>query len=686
MRPTYPPPPTSDVSEVHHGETVPDPYRPLEDANAAATAEWVQAQNALTEQVLSGVAERATIRGRVAELWDYPKTGAPFERGGRWFQMRNSGLQAQPVLHVAAAPGDAGSPLIDPNTMSEDGTVALSGLGPSPDGSLVAYATSDGGSDWMTWRVRDVATGADRDDLVRWSKFSGASWTADGTAFFYTGAPAPAPGEELTGETRALRVMGHRLGTDPAADTVEFEAPDQPDWVPTAGVTENGRWLVVTVGRGTGTETKVLVRDLTEPGSTLVALNPDFEAKDLVISDAGGDGFLILTDRGAARGRIVRGRPGVAATGWPEVVAETPDTLVDASVGGGHIVCHYLRDAHSVLRVHGLDGSLVRELPMPGPVSLGGAVEGRETSPLIHFVVVSFLQSGAVMAHDLQRGETWELSPSAAAFDAGRYVTEQVFAPSPDGTLVPMFVTRAADRQPDGDAPVLLYGYGGFNVPLTPGFSVTYATWLDRGGVVAVANLRGGGEYGRDWHDAGRLAHKQNVFDDFCACARWLVDSGWSRPGRIAISGGSNGGLLVGACLTQHPELFGAAVAEVGVMDMLRFHLFTIGWAWKSDYGDPDDPEQYRWLRAYSPLHNLRPGTCYPPTLLMTGDHDDRVVPAHSYKFAAALQAAQGCDRPVLLRVATSAGHGAGKPTAKLIDEAADKLAFLELALGPAAG
>ncbi len=687
----YPPPPTSDTVYRMHGEAVADPFRPLEDPDDPATRAWVEAQNALTEDVLSAVASRPAIRERIAELWDYPRLGAPMERGGRYFQMRNSGLQSQSVLYVAPGLGDAGTVLIDPNTMSEDGTVSLTGLGVSTDGRKVAYATSEAGSDWMTWRVRDVRSGIDEADRLEWSKFSGAAWTADGAGFFYAAVERPAPGKELTAETRSPRIMYHRLGTNQDADTVEFEAPDHPDWFPAAEVTASGRYLVVTVVQGTGTDTLVLLRDLERPGSQLVALAEGFAARDLVVADD-GDGIILFTDRSAERGRLVRvgalGPDGgwEPPTAWRELVAEGDATLTEAHLYGGRLVCHYLRHACSELLVFEPDGRPVRSVELPGPVALaagpsGSAVEGGPHSALVTYQVVSFLQSGAVWAHDLASGDTRLVHPSAAPFDPDRFLTEQVFVESDDGTEVPVFLTRPRDAAPGGANRVLLYGYGGFAVPVTPAFSVTFAAWLDRGGIVAVANLRGGGEYGRSWHEAGRLGRKQNVFDDFAACARWLDRSGWAPAGAIAISGASNGGLLVGASITQHPELFGAAVAEVGVHDMLRFHLFTIGWAWKSDYGDPDDAGQYRWLRAYSPLHNVRAGVCYPPTLIMTGDHDDRVVPAHSYKFAAALQEAQGCSHPVLLRVATAAGHGLGKPTAKLIDEAADRLAFLESSL-----
>jgi prolyl oligopeptidase len=374
---------------------------------------------------------------------------------------------------------------------------------------------------------------------------------------------------------------------------------------------------------------------------------------------------------------------------WREVIPETADCLVSAYFFGGRLVCHYLRHATSLLRVYELDGSHARDIALPPMTALSGskadteAIEGRPDSSLVHFELVSFIESGSLWSHDLSTGETQLVRTSEARVEPGLLVTEQVFVTSDDGTSIPLFLAHRRDVSASGDAPALLYGYGGFDVPITPEFSARRALWMERGGLLAVAVLRGGGEYGKAWHDAGRLANKQNVFDDFCACARWLADSGWSRRDRIAINGGSNGGLLVGACITQHPELFGAAVAEVGVLDMMRFHKFTIGWAWTSDFGDPDDAEQYRWLRAYSPLQNVRAGQAYPATLLLTGDHDDRVVPGHSFKFAAALQAAQGGAAPILIRVETSTGHGAGKPTTKLIAESADMLAFLEKVLEP---
>ena len=675
----YPVAPAAEVADELHGRIIADPYRPLEDPDDPATVAWVAAENEVTDSFLSGVRTRADIRARVAELWDYPKKGVPFQRGSRWFQLRNTGLQAQSVLFTGRSADDEGRVLIDPNLLSDDGTVSLTGMGFSDDGGRLAWATSTGGSDWMTWRVRDIETGSDLDDVVEWSKFSGAAWSGDG--FFYSAMDPPAPGTELTATNLASWIAYHRIADPQSEDEVVFAAPEHPDWVSTAAVTEDQRFLVVTAQVGTGTETYVLVRDLSLEGSKLEPLNPVLDAGDHVVEHAGDGSFYVQTDRRAERGRVVQARPGQTPDEWVEVIAEAGDTLNDVRFYAGHLVCHYLRDARSIVSVHGADGTRIREIPLPDPVSVV-EISGRIDSDLIFFSVSSFTRAGEIWSHDLRSGQTTLVSSSSAPLSADHYVTEQVFVESGDGTPVPMFLTRSRSARPTGDGRVLLYGYGGFNVPLTPSFSVTYAAWLDRGGMLAVANLRGGGEYGRAWHDAGRLTKKQNVFDDFAACARWLSSSGWSRPDRIAVMGGSNGGLLVGATLTQHPELIGAALAEVGVMDMLRFHLFTIGWAWKSDYGDPGDPDQFRTLLAYSPLHNIAPGRCYPPTLIMTGDHDDRVVPAHSYKFAAALQAAQGCDQPVLLRVTTSGGHGAGKPTSKLIDEAADRLAFLEYALG----
>jgi prolyl oligopeptidase len=684
----YPAARLGDDADDHHGDLVRDPYRWLEDTDSAETAAWIKAQNELTERFLETVPERQEIRARLTELWDYPDAGVPFERGGRWFQLRRAGLQNQPVLYVADAPAGEGRVLLDPNLLAEDGTVAVGGVQVTDDGSLIAYATSSAGSDWKVWRVRDVATGEDREDLLEWCKFSQAAWRRDGSGFYYSRLEPPAPGTEYLSENRLPRVFFHRLGDRQGDDQLAFATPDQPEWLHSASVTDDGRFVVMSVSRGTFPESQLHVLDLDRPDAGFRPLVGDFASRVSVVTNVGST-FYLVTDYQAERSRLVAvdlADPG--RDHWREVVPEAEHTLLDAHFFGGRLVCHYLRHATSVLRVVSLDGAHIRDIPLPGIAALAESfrqdpgIQGRADSDLMHFKVASFTDSGSLWSHHLGTGETTLVSPAAAAVDPDAFVTEQVFATSADGTRIPVFLSRRRDIEPSGDVPALLYGYGGFDNPVTPSFSVANVVWMERGGLFAVANLRGGGEYGRSWHDSGRLANKQNVFDDFCACARWLAESGWSRRERIAINGRSNGGLLVGACLTQHPELFGATVPEVGVLDMLRFHKFTIGWAWTSDFGDPDDPGQYQWVRAYSPLQNIGPGTSYPPTLITTGDHDDRVAPGHSLKFAAALQRAQGGPAPILIRVETAAGHGAGKPTAKLIAERTDVLAFLEAALG----
>jgi prolyl oligopeptidase len=680
----YPMAHRGDVVDELHGELVDDPYRWLEDTDAPETVAWIEAENAVTEAYLAAVASREEIRARLTALWDYPKLGVPFERAGRYFQFRNSGLQDQAVLYVMTSLDDEGAVLLDPNELSPDGTVAISGAEVSQDGALLAYATSLSGSDWMTWHVRDVDTRTDLTDTLAWSKFSTASWRHDGSGFYYGAMERPAEGEELVEESRVLRVLFHRLGTDQDEDTVVFAEADEPEWMPSGTVSDDGRYLVVTIQRGTFPESQLRVLDLEDPDARLRVLVGDFAVKATVVANDGAT-FYLLTDDRAERQRVVAttlDEPGRDA--WREIVPEDDATLLDVAACGGRLLLHHLRDAHSVLSVHELDGTYVRDIPLPGLSSLSG-LSGRPESSLVCFGTSSFTESGSLWCHDLASGATELLRGSVAAFDSASFVTERAVATSDDGTAVPMFLTHRRDVVADGDVPVLLYGYGGFEVPLTPGFSVTQAVWMERGGLLAVANLRGGGEHGRAWYDQGRLAHKQNVFDDFAACARHLVDAGWTRPARIAINGASNGGLLVGACLTQHPDLYGAAVPEVGVLDMLRFHKFTIGWAWTSDFGDPEDPEQYLWLRSYSPLHHVVEGTHYPATLVMTGDHDDRVVPGHSFKFAAALQRAQAGDAPVLVRVETAAGHGAGKPTSKVVAERTDLLAFLDSTIGRSA-
>ncbi len=671
-------------AEWLHGELIPDPHRWLEDPDTPQTVAWVDAQNARTEAWLREVPTREAIRNRLTELWDYPRFGVPFRRGSRWFQFRNPGLANQPILYCMDGPDEQGRPLLDPNCLAEDGTVAVTAASVSEDGTWLAYATSSDGSDWQTWKVRAVASGEDRPDVLRWSKFGSVAWLHDGSGFTYVGFDPPRPGAEHTDASRCPRVLLHRLGEDQSKDELLFSAPDQPEWLPDAAVTDDGRFLIVTISRGTAPETRVLVGDLRHQAHPLVPLIDDFGAAAKVVTAIGSD-LLVLTDDRAGRQRVVSvNLQDPSRERWRELLPESSDMLVAVHHLGGRLVCEYLRDASAALRVYDRGGALLHEIPCP-PASTVTAVEGRPGDDCLHFGTTSHTDSGSIWVHDLARADTRRILMGQARVEADAVCTEQVVVNSADGTRIPLFLTHRRDVRPTGEVPVLLYGYGGFGVPITPTFSVAHAVHVERGGLLAVAVLRGGGEYGRHWHDAGRRDRKQNVVDDFIACARWLGEEGWSQRDRIAITGASNGGLLVGACLTQRPDLIGAAVAEVGVLDLLRFHRFTIGWAWTSDFGNPDDPQEFPWIRQLSPLHRVVSGTRYPATLLMTGDHDDRVVPAHSYKFAAALQAAQAGSAPILVRVEASGGHGLGTPTRKLIAARADLLAFVERALGVAA-
>ena len=679
----YPTAPTADQVDDFHGESIADPYRPLEDTDAPATRAWIEAQNALTARVLEGAAARPAIRHRLAELWDHPRAGAPWRRGDRWFQLRNTGLQDQDVLWTADAPEAVGAVLLDPNGLSDQGTTALSAIEASDSGELVAYAVSDAGSDWRTWRVRRTATGEDLPDAIAWSKFSSSAWTADEAGFFYCRFPQPAAEDAYDAPNRDMELCYHRLGTDVADDPVVLSTPHEPEWGFEPEVTDDGRLLVVSIWRGTDPTNRVWVADLADGGAA-AHLRPLIDVDDARYHPiAAVDGVLYLsTDADAPNGRVIA--VDVAApTDRREVIAEGPDAIEHVRLVGGRLAVVTLHDAHHRLTIFETDGRHVADVALPG-IGTVADLAGRKDDADLYLTFTTFAAPATVLAVRMADGEVRSVGEPDLAWRPGDFVTEQAFVTSDDGTRVPLFLTHLRDVEPTGDVPALLYGYGGFQHPVGPMFKPEWLAWMERGGLLAVASLRGGFEYGRAWHDAGRLANKQNVFDDFAACARWLATSGWTSAQRIGISGRSNGGLLVGASITQHPELFGAAVAEVGVMDMLRFHRFTIGWGWTSDYGSADDPEQFRWLRAYSPLHNIRDGVAYPPTLVTTGDHDDRVVPGHSFKFAAALQAAQAGDAPVVIRIDTDAGHGMGKPVSKLIEERSDVLAFLEHSLGSA--
>ena len=677
---SYPPSPTGDQVDDYHGTRVADPYRSLEDSDSSSSRAWITAQNALTAEVLASVAERAEIHARLTELWDHPRVGVPWRRGRRWFQLRNSGLQDQDVLWTAPSPDGEGTVLFDPNLLSDEGTTALASVAVSETGEYVALALSHAGSDWRRWRIRRVATGEELADRVDWSKFASAAWTHDDAGFFYGCFPMPAAGAAYDEPNRNMELRYHRLGTDPASDPLIFAAPQEPEWGFEPEVSADGGLLVVTVWRGTDPESRIYVADLAD-GVEAAVVRPLLDAADAHYEHVGsvGRSMVLLTDGEAPRGRVV-----TVDVDDPErrheVIPEAPDSLEQVRLVGNRLAAVYLHDAHSRLAIFELDGRHVADVELPG-IGTILELEGRPTDDALYLTFASFAAPPAVLAVSMADGGIRAVGRPVLAWNPDDFVSEQVFVTSRDGTRIPLFLSHRREVTPNGAVPTLLHGYGGFHVPMGPTFKAEWLAWMERGGLLAVASLRGGGEYGKAWHDAGRLANKQNVFDDFAACLRWLAGSGWTRPERIAISGRSNGGLLVGATLTQHPELFGAALAEVGVMDMLRFHRFTIGWGWTSDFGSADDPEQFRTLLAYSPLHNIRPNVAYPPTLVTTGDHDDRVVPGHSFKFAAALQAAQAGEAPVIIRIDTDAGHGVGKPIGKLIDERTDVLAFLVMAL-----
>lgn len=675
----YPPSHRSDCTELLHGVAVADPYRWLEDLHSAETQAWICAQNAVTAAWLQRVPQREAIRQRLTDLWNYERYGIPFRRGERYFFTRNDGLQNQAVLYWTPTLTAEPQVLLDPNQLSADGTVALSGYALSNDGELLAYALSASGSDWMEWRVREVASGADRADLVQWAKFAGAAWSHDNAGFFYSRYDAPAADDAYKGVNYYHKVYYHQLGTPQSADRLVYERPDQKEWNFGATVTDDGRYLLIHVNRGTFRQNGVFYQDLTDPASPVLELFNRFDAAYTFI---GNDGprFYFRTDLNAPRSRVIA----VALhqpEQWQEVLPESNDSLSSVSLFQEQLIATYLHDAHSQVKRFNKDGELVQEIALPGigtAVGFGGQQSDSET----FYYFTSFTSPGTVYHYDLATGQSAIFHQAELDFDPAHYTTRQVFYTSKDGARVPMFICHKKDITLDGSNPTYLYGYGGFNIPLLPSFSSSILVWMEMGGVFVQANLRGGGEYGKDWYQAGTLKSKQNVFDDFIAAAEWLIASGYTSTPKLAIGGGSNGGLLVGACLTQRPDLFGACLAAVGVLDMLRFHKFTIGWAWVSDFGSPDDPEQFQTLLGYSPYHNLHPGTAYPATLITTGDHDDRVFSAHSFKFAAALQHAQGGAAPTLIRIETKAGHGAGKPIAKLIDEAADRWAFLVDVLG----
>ncbi len=677
----YPPGPKSDQVDDYPGTKVADPYRPLENPDSPESRQWIEAENKITFDFLNTIPEREGIRKRLTEVWDYERFGVPFKESNRYFFSKNTGLQNQNVLFTAANFSEKPRELLDPNTLAKDGTIALGGLDVTEDSKLMAYGLASAGSDWQQWKIRDVATGRDRPDVIDWVKFSGASWKKDGSGFFYSRYDKPDEKNKLRSQVYNHKLFFHQVGTPQSQDKLIYERPDQKEWLFNAEVTDDGRYLIINVQRGTDPKNRIFYKNLVDPKSNVVELLDKADAEYAFI-DNDGPVFMFKTDLDAPLGRIIS-----INTCKPlppkvdELVPEAKDKLEGVSSVGDRFVALYLKDAHSAVKLFKRDGSPDGEIKLPGlgtASGFTGKTKDRET----FYAFTSYTAPTEIFRYDFDKRESALLFKPKVKFNPDDYTTDQVFYKSADGTRVPMFISYKKGMKRDGHNPTFLYGYGGFDISQTPAFKPENLVWMEMGGILAVANLRGGGEYGEQWHEAGMLHVKQNVFDDFIAAAQYLIDNKYTSTPKLAIGGGSNGGLLVGACLTQRPDLYGATLPNVGVMDMLRFDKFTIGWAWTSDYGSPQNPDDFSFLYAYSPLHHIAKSGCYPPTLITTADHDDRVVPAHSFKFAATLQAAQSCDKPALIRIETKAGHGAGKPTTKLIEETADRWAFLVKELG----
>ncbi|MCC6361054.1 MAG: S9 family peptidase [Phycisphaerales bacterium] len=679
----YPETKKGEQVDDYHGTKVADPYRWLEDLDSADTAAWVAAQNEVSFGYLASIPQREAIKKRLTKLWDYERFGLPSKEGPRYVYSRNSGLQNQSVIYVADTLDAEPRVLIDPNTLAADGTIALGGTEFTEDGQLMAYSISASGSDWREIKVRDVATAKDLDDHLKWVKFSGTSWKKDGSGFFYSRYDEPkSDGNKLEDVNYFQKLFFHKIGTPQSEDKLVYKRDDHKDWGFGGSVTEDGQYLLIYISQGTERKNRLYYQDLTKPDAKVVEMLDEFDAQYNVI---GNDGplFYVFTDNNAPRGRVVAiDSTDPSPSKWKEIIPQTAETLQGVSLlNNNMLVASYLKDATTQVRIFDTAGKHIRDVKLPGLGTAGG-FGGRRHETETFYSYTSFNYPPTIFRYDLKTGESKLYKQPKVDFTPENYEVKQVFYKSKDGTQVPMFIAHKKGLKLDGTNPTYLYGYGGFNISLTPSFSISNLVWMEMGGVYAQANLRGGGEYGKDWHNAGRLANKQNVFDDFIAAGEWLIANKYTTNKKLAIGGGSNGGLLVGACMTQRPDLFGACLPAVGVMDMLRFQKFTIGWAWTSDYGSSDDKDQFATLIKYSPLHNLKPGTKYPPTMITTADHDDRVVPSHSFKFAAALQAAHAGDAPVIIRIETKAGHGAGKPTTKIIEEVADRWAFLVRTLG----
>jgi prolyl oligopeptidase len=677
----YPEYPRLDQIDEIHGVKVPDPYRWLEDIDSPQTRQWIESQNYITFSYLEKIPARDKILQRIAELWNYEKYGVPFKRGNRYFFTRNDGLQNQNVLYWMESLDSEPQLLLDPNQLSKDGTIALVGLAISEDGRYMAYGLSSAGSDWTEWRVRDIDNAFDLPDHLKWIKFSSASWDIKGKGFYYSRYDEPQEGMALRDANYYHKLYYHQMGTSQLEDQLIYERPDQKEWGFSAEVTQDGKYLVISVWKGTLQQNGIFWQDLESKNKSVVEMLNQFDASYEFIGNEGPI-FYFRTDLDAPKLRVIAIDSSNPDRGnWREIIPESSDSLQAVSLVGRYFVASNLHDAYSQIKIFDLKGNFLRDLPLPEIGSVIGFI-GRQNDPETFYLFTGFTVPGTIYRYDIDTGESSIFRQPQVNFDPAMYVTEQVFYQSKDGTTIPMFLCYQKGMVRDGNNPTFLYGYGGFNIPLTPVFSVSNLIWMEMGGIYAQASLRGGGEYGKSWHEAGMRGQKQNVFDDFIASAEWLINHKYTNPEKLSIGGRSNGGLLVAACMVQRPELFAACLIGVGVLDMLRFHKFTIGWAWVSDYGSPDDPNDFKTLLAYSPYHNLQDGFTYPAVLITTADHDDRVYPAHSFKFTAALQDAirdnqSSKSKPALIRIETRAGHGVGKPTSKIIEENADMWAFL---------
>ncbi len=663
-----------DTTFDYAGTKVADPYNWLENADSDESKAWIDAENKLSSDYLHAIPERGRIIDRLTKLINFERYTEPEKEGGRYFFTKNDGLQNQSVLYVADSLDATPKVLIDPNTLSTDGTIALNGTAISYDGKKIAYAISSGGSDWQEWHVRDVDSGQDTSDVLKWAKFSNASWTKDGKGFFYERFAEP-EGNILKAEVYNQTMYYHVLGTDQSEDQVIYKRPDHKDWGFGSGVTDDGKYLLINAWQGTAHENHIFFKDLSNPGSTVQDLFPNGDASYSFLGNEGSV-FYFQWDKGHPNGEIMAVDVADSSHKIKPIVPESKQALEGCSLVGGKLFCRYLTDAHSEVKVFDLKGKALGDVHLPGigtSAGFGGHIDDNET----FYTYASYTSPTTIYRYDIATGQSTIFKKPKVDFDGDSYETKEVFFKSKDGARVPMFLTYKKGMKWDGTNPTLMYGYGGFDINETPIYSTSRAIWLEMGGVYADVVLRGGAEYGEAWHQAGMKHNKQNVFNDFIAAGEYLIHNKITSTPHLAIQGGSNGGLLMGAMITQRPDLWGATLPAVGVMDMLRFNKFTIGHAWMSEYGNPDTAADFPVIYKYSPLHNIKPGVKYPPTLITTADHDDRVFPAHSFKFCATLQAAQAGDAPILIRIDTRAGHGAGKPTSKAIEEIGDEWAFL---------